>query len=648
MFRSIYPLLLRSILLAMLVFLLFSFFTRIAMLCQSAHTVNWDASLLGSFLVGMLSDLITSLFASLPWLLLILLTPARLWRGKSGPMIYSACLLLFTSILIFISTSEWFFWNEFGVRFNFIAVDYLVFTTEVVENIMQSYPMGLIFTGIALLSLGFVVLLHRFGIIRWVLQSDNRMLPKIATASIALVLMVLVSLGFSQSLLPNFANVYNGELAKNGCWAFFAAYQKMELDYDQWYLTLPLEEAKARVSQQVGTSNAAFTGKDASSLERSIVGNQPEHQWNVIVVCMESMSAEYMSYAGSSKQLTPRLDQLANDSLFFSNLRATGTRTVRGMEALTLSLPPTPGQAIFYRPDGINLKTSFVPFLDRGYDCAFLYGGHGQFDYMNRFFSTSGCRIVDLSEWEKSDVTMKTAWGACDEDLFHKAISEADQAFAAGKPFHYFCMTTSNHRPYDFPAGRIQKKSKSGRESAVQYADWAIGDLIDRSSSKPWFKDTLFVICADHCASSSGKVELDVTKYHIPAMIYNPQHIPAQNIDRLCSQIDVMPTVFSLLGWKYQTVGFGQNQLDTEVMKQPGRAFISNYQKIALLRENQLAILKPNREHSLYQCDLSKGHLTPMKDSIGDTLIEDTIAYYQTASWLFKNGKLKRDNNSEK
>lgn len=328
--------------------------------------------------------------------------------------------------------------------------------------------------------------------------------------------------------------------------------------------------------------------------------------------------------------------------MFFENLYATGTRTVRGMEALTLGLPPTPGQSIIYRPEGTNLVTSFSPFLDRGYDCAFFYGGDGRFDFMNRYFSTSGCRVMDVNAWEAKDVTFKTAWGACDEDLFRKTIQQADASHAAGKPFHYFCMTTSNHRPYDFPEGRIDMPSHSGRVGAVKYADWAVGNLIAEASRKPWFKDTLFVFSADHCASSAGKTELDVTKYRIPAMIYNPSLVPAKRISALCSQVDVMPSVLGLLNWNYDTLGYGHDLLAPSADALPSRAFVSNYQKIGLLREEGIAILKPNRQFSAYGCDRVTGDYSPLDPAVSDKLVHDATVFYQSASWLFTSGGLKR------
>lgn len=621
----------------------FSFATRLILLIQSHKVVNWDVSLLGSFCCGALFDIVTSMFAGALWLLLGILLPKKITASRPGRIFYQGMLFLYTMALLWIATSEHFFWEEFGVRFNFIAVDYLIFTQEVFDNIFESYPMGLIISLMMATSFALVWLLTRKRVVAWVLAGGNRGLFTTVTTAITACVIAITVLFVKQSSLPNFANQYHAELAKNGCWSFFAAYQKMELDYEKWYLALPGDEAQQHLKSQFATSARTGTFSGVSNdLNRHILGTTPEKQWNVITICMESMSASFMGSREKGKNLTPCLDQLASESLYFSNLYATGTRTVRGMEALTLSLPPTPGQSILYRPEGINLQTSFSPFLDRNYDCAFIYGGHGQFDYMNRYFSTSGCRILDIAAWKKEDTTFSTAWGSCDGDLFRKAISEADADHAAGKPFHFFCMTTSNHRPYDFPDGCIEKKSHSGRNAAVQYSDWAVGQLIKEAKTKPWFQNTIFVFCSDHCASSAGKSDIEIKKYEIPAMIYNPGLVPAQDCKRLCSQIDVMPTVFGLMGWNYDTKALGTDQLDPALEGKAGRAFVSNYQKIAMLKEGQVAVLKPNRITSCYNYAAKTGELTPLADRECQSLIKDTVSYYQSASWLFQSGSLKR------
>jgi phosphoglycerol transferase MdoB-like AlkP superfamily enzyme len=634
-------------------FLAFSILSRFALLITAWGELSLNPALLGAVGIGILFDFSAAVFAASPWLLLGIIIPEKVIRKRWALSILSALAVIYSAILIFITTAEWFFWDEFGARFNFIAVDYLIWTQEVWGNISESYPMAIIIPAIAILACLVVWGMKRAGFFAFTRKAPTSIRHRVIALAILLIVPFLTNRLVSQSLIPAFTNQYDTEIAKNGCWSFFAAFKQMELDYTRWYLKLPEKKALAAAKKLLVTENEPAASADPEDLARTISKTGEEKDWNVILVCMESLSGEYMAYVGGYAKesvpepyriLTPNLDRLAENSVFFENLYATGTRTVRGMEALTLNLPPTPGQAIIYRPEGTNLKTTFTPFLDRGYDCGFFYGGDGRFDFMNRYFSTAGCRIVDANAWEKEDTTFETAWGACDEDLFNKTISEADKDFSKGKPFHFFCMTTSNHRPYDFPAGRIDLTPKDRRAGALKYADWAIGDFIEKASKKPWFSKTLFVIVSDHCASSAGKQDIDVTKYRIPGMIYNPALVGTDKITKLASQIDVMPTVFGMLNWNYTTLSFGHDYLSPSADSLPARSFVSNYQKIAMITPNSMTILKPNRKHSSYNCYLPTGELTPMAWAKVDNtpLLHDTTAYYQSAAWLFGSGKMKR------
>ncbi len=626
-------------------FFAFSLIARIAIIITAHGELSFGPSFFGAFLIGVLFDLAAGIFAAAPWLLLGIIFPEKLLTKPLIQKLLVTLSVIYTGILVFITTAEWFFWDEFSARFNFIAVDYLIWTQEVWGNISESYPMGVIIPAIILVAVLVVWAMKRAGLFTFVKNGAPTTLShRLIGLAILLIIPFLTNRLVSQSQIPAFTNQYNTEVAKNGCWAFFAAFKQMELDYKRWYLELPEEQALAGARKLLSSENEKPASSAADDLARTITKTGEEKQWNVILVCMESMSADFMTYAGNKESLTPNLDRLRENSVFFENLYATGTRTVRGMEALTLNLPPTPGQAIIYRPEGTNLKTTFTPFLDRGYDCGFFYGGDGSFDYMNRYFSTAGCRIVDVKAWEKKDTTFKTSWGACDEDLFSKTISEADKDHAKGKPFHFFCMTTSNHRPYDFPAGRIDLTPADRRSGAVKYADWALGDFIEKVSKKPWFEKTLFVIVSDHCASSAGKEDINVTKYRIPGMIYNPGLVGTKMVTALSSQIDVMPTVFGMLNWNYTTLSFGHDYLSPSAASLPQRSFVSNYQKIAMITPDSMTILKPNKKHSSYHCDLATGALTPIDNNEkAASLLHDTTLYYQSASWLFGSGKMKRD-----
>jgi phosphoglycerol transferase MdoB-like AlkP superfamily enzyme len=195
---------------------------------------------------------------------------------------------------------------------------------------------------------------------------------------------------------------------------------------------------------------------------------------------MESMGAKFLEQNEIMGQsLTPNLDKLAKESLYFSNTYATGTRTVRGIEALNLSIPPLPGMSIVRRDDNEQLHSLGNIFKEKGYDNKWIYGGYGYFDNMNHFFKHNGFKVLDRTTWNKDELTFTNAWGACDEDLFNKILKEADKSYAEDKAFLTFALTISNHRPYTYPANKIELESgMHGRSGGVKYADYSIGKFL--------------------------------------------------------------------------------------------------------------------------------------------------------------------------
>jgi phosphoglycerol transferase MdoB-like AlkP superfamily enzyme len=310
---------------------------------------------------------------------------------------------------------------------------------------------------------------------------------------------------------------------------------------------------------------------------------------------------------------------------------ATGTRTVRGMEALTLSIPPTPGRSIVKRPDNANLFTIGTVFRDRGYKTSFIYGGRGYFDNMNAFFGGNGFEIHDQSSEPAEGVEFTNAWGVSDEDLYGWVIELADKSAVAGEPFYHFVMTTSNHRPYTFPEGRIDLPSHSGRAAAVKYTDYAIGKFLDEARSKPWFANTIFVIVGDHCASSAGKTDVPVNNYHVPLLVYAPSIVEAREVDTLSSQIDYAPTLFELMGWSYVSEFYGKDIL--AMAPGEGRALLGTYQSLGLYRNNKLTLLKPRNVVETY--DYDPASKTQSRGTVDADEYLDAIAFYQSAADSF-------------
>ena len=562
-----------------------------------------------------------------PLVLFLLLLPASRHLGRLDRAVTEISYFCLVYILIFDAAAEWVFWDEFDVRFNFIAVDYLVYTQEVLANIWQSYPIVWILGGIA----GVVLIVHKLA--------SKKFLPAKKPVSLVFRERALFGLGYLVVPLALFfavspkyaeisANSYTNEIARNGIYSLFSAFRHNELDYARFYLTGYKNEElpPIRTLLDEGEMGHRFVTANSDDITRFVPGKGAEKRKNVIIVVMESMGANFMARYGGRGNVTPVLDALTRNSLYFDDTYATGTRTVRGLEAISLSIPPTPGQSILRRPGNENLASLGFVFKDRGYDTKFIYGGYGYFDNMNYFFENNGFEIVDRAVFADHEKTFVNAWGLCDEDIFNKVLSEADESHKAGKPFMDVVMTISNHRPYTFPTGRIDLPSEGGgRMAGVKYADYAIGKLLDDASRKPWFKDTVFVIVADHTAGSAGKVELTQEKYHIPLYFYAPGFIEPRIIGKMTSQIDIAPTLLGLLDFSYYSRFYGEDIINDT--NETPHAFISNYEHMGFINGDDLVVLRPGKEFARYR----DGVLVESAAD-HDQLLLEAIAYYKHAS----------------
>jgi phosphoglycerol transferase MdoB-like AlkP superfamily enzyme len=312
---------------------------------------------------------------------------------------------------------------------------------------------------------------------------------------------------------------------------------------------------------------------------------------------------------------------------------------VRGLEALSLSIPPAPGDSLIKAHNNENLFTLADIFNDRGYQSDFVYGGYGYFDNMNYYFSHNGYHTVDRGDITKDQtIHHENVWGVADEDLYTLALKQMDQAQAAGKPFFLHIMTTTNHRPFTFPAGRVKERNGT-REGAVAYTDWSIADFINRARSKPYFDDTVFVITADHCASSAGRSSVPINRYHIPLWIYAPKHIQPQHVKQLTAQIDIAPTVLGLLNFSYRSRFFGADIFQLPAGKE--RAFPATYEKLGYLKGDVLTVLEPQRKLEQVHPNFDTGDATPIQP-IDQKQVDEATAFYQVAAYLFKHGKMVR------
>ena len=559
------------------------------------------------------------------------------WRASGWHhMLRMAWLWGVIALLLFGVVAEATFWIEFSTRFNFIAVDYLLYTHEVITNIRESYPVSGILVTIGVTA----------AVTTWLLRAQVRTIdaiPVTQSGRIALfaATLLLPTLSISVSnvdQMDGLENAYADELSGNGLFTLASAMRRNELDYDKFYQTLPQTEADAilkqvhvnRVPQSAGMPQVVVHDKIGHSIPFT---KRPR---NIVLITVESLSASFLGVYGATTGLTPNLDQLTQAGLKFERVFATGTRTVRGLEALSLGTPPVPGQAIVRRPHNEHLSTVGEVLENQGYSTLFFYGGYGYFDNMNAYYSSNDYQVIDRTDFPKESVMFENAWGVADESLFDNTLTVLDGEAQRGKPFFAQIMTTSNHRPYTYPNGRIDIPSPGGRDGGVKYTDYAIGKFIRDAKSKPWFDDTLFVIVADHCAAVAGKSKLPVENYHIPLIFYAPALLKPGTYAPMVSQIDIAPTLIDILGKDGEELFFGRSVF--EPGNNPERVFISNYQELGYLRHGILTVLSPRRGAASFSVDPDTYAASPV--SLDTQGLNEAIAYYQTASRAFKTGAL--------
>lgn len=585
--------------------------------------------------VGALNDALQLPYWLFPVGLGLAVLPRRL---DQAPVKLVLLMLLFAAAFgaLFVAVLEYFFFDEFSARFNLVAVDYLIYPHEVLGNIYASYPVVGLTAACACLALLIAAVLWTAVGPRESEKTTfrSRWLTVLASAMTVLAVAVFAR---ADSLVGS-GNRVADQLAANGITSFFAAFHTNQLAYPDYYRTGEPATLRRRLRDDLGRGEGAFSAGAEGFARRHTAHAERLGPLNVAVLTEESFGAEFVGAYGDVRGLTPEFDRLAKQGLLFTRAYATGTRTVRGLEAITASFPPIPSESIVKRPGSERIATWGSVLRAQGYHTSFLYGGYGVFDHMNAFYSGNGFAVSDRTDIP--DPAFANIWGVSDGDLFDHAIRYFDRRDATGQPFFSIVMSTSNHRPYTFPPGIPGvKPAGGGREDGIRYADYALGRFFRKARAQPWFDRTLFIVVADHGARVYGAAEIPLYSYEIPLLFLAPKHLPAGRTDTLTSQIDIAPTALGLLGLAYEAPFFGQ-----DVLRWRGgpRVLLFNHNHtVAAMRAGDLTLLDLHREVSCERYRRIDNHSSVVGDKFtridcDPELVDLTTAYYQVAYELFE------------
>ncbi|MBE3654503.1 LTA synthase family protein [Vibrio navarrensis] len=579
--------------------------------------------------------------ATLSWLfilpaLLAALFPVQGIFGKIWRTLLRLWLVAGLWILVYMELATPPFIMEYDLRPNRLFVEYLIYPKEVFSMLWSGYKLEL-FIGL----IGSVATLW-FGwkwsekVTAQTQQVKWRWRPVLAVAVVILgVLGARSSLGhrpLNPAMVAFSSDPLVNDLVLNSAYSVFFALNNMKS-----------ERSAVQFYGKMDTNRVIELVKQSSAKEQYLPGSLPTlnfnpatHQGtkkNLVILLQESLGSRFVGGLGGLP-LTPNLDQLLKEGWSFTQMYATGTRSVRGIEAVTTGFPPTPSRAVVKLSKS---QTGFFTIADllqkQGYHTQFIYGGEAHFDNMKSFFLGNGFeQIVDEPQYDNPG--FKGSWGVSDEDLYTKADQEFTRLNQQGKPFFSLVFTSSNHSPFEYPAGKIEPYDAqfNTRNNAVKYSDYALGTFFDKAKKSDYWDNTVFIIIADHDARVYGSQLVPVEHFHIPALILGKDIAPRED-DRLANNLDMPPTLLSLIGVDATTPMIGRD-LTKPLAREDERAMMQFDKNFGYLTRDSLVVFSPGEKVSTYQYNFADKTLTP-KDATPED-IERAKAHALLGSMAYK------------
>lgn len=489
---------------------------------------------------------------------------------------------------------------EYDTRPNQLYVIYLKYPREVFSMLFKEYRLAL-FLGVALLAalagLGWRLFsqpwLFTDPVLAWWLR------PLLTLAGIALCVLAIRGTLKHRPINPSTV-AFCGDglvnaLALNSLYnVMFSVYSlKNEASASRAYGDMDDADIQAIV-RAASRIEGAPSDPAIPTLHRQVPAQRPGRKRHLVLIVEEGLGALFVGHLGGSG-CTPELDRLAPLAWMFKHAYATGTRSVRGLEALSAGFPPSLSQAALRLPGAQSRFFTLAQLLgQQGYRNCFVYGGEAHFDNMKAFFLGNGfTELYDLKTF--NNPAFVGTWGASDEDMFNRVHDVLEQA--GDEPCFILAFSVSNHSPWEYPAGRITPVGEPATVgNTVRYADWAIGQFFDRARQSAYWDDTVFLVTADHDVRVGGKQRIPLRHFHTPALILGGPVHPRID-ERVVSQIDFPVTLLSLLGIEGEHPMIGADLTDPAA---GGRAVMQYGDVYGLLQEQTLTILEPGKPGSQY------------------------------------------------
>ncbi len=518
-------------------------------------------------LAGLGSDL-QALFLVFGWLGVGFLVGARFARWWLG---------ITLAVITIVFIADCIYWLEFQSRFDPFVLHYVGYPREVLVFLEEQFSLGWFVLPFA----GLIWLVARW-IGRWL---PERIMGADRAVCALWILLAAAVVAFGS---PGVAG-HSRHLHHLGSNAYLSALVAGRMDPGVWrgsYWRPDGEGAVAGRATGVDGSPGdplAVPGDASGIRSRFAPGTQFRH---LVLIIEESFGGEFWWVPEQRALYMPELQAIAERGLSFESVYATGGFTIRGLEAILNGYPPLPGVAITTHP-GLEKIPSLPRELGRaGFRTSFVYGGWPGFTSFHDYWRRIGFDEM-LSRFDFEDRWFETSWGVADEILFEKILEEMDRLTGTFERVMLSTLTVSNHRPFDFPDGRIDYPSdQRRREYVIAYADWALGEFLRKAERHPWFDDTLFVVAADHGPMHKGAALVPVGAFRVPLVFYSPGKLPGAVIGHQGSIMSLPATLFDLLDITPAEPFYGRSLLGGD-----GPVPVGMHHEVGLLGRDRLTVL---------------------------------------------------------
>jgi len=582
-----------------------------------------------------------AMFIGIPAVISLLISGIP-YLNKVWDVVCKFWLMAVLSFFIFMEASTPAFIMEYSLRPNRLFVEYLIYPKEVFSMLWTGHKLTLFLS--SFISAVSVFICFKLFINRSIISKTN---PKWFERPFLAAFVLLLAVAVARSSLqhrpinPSFTAFTNDPLVNsltlNSAYSVLYAVKGMKNEISSFdlYPKMPKDEIVSNIRKSMGIDKQDFVSDEYPTLHKQTATNQYSKPKNLVIILEESLGAQFVKSLGGL-DLTPYYDELAQEAWSFERLYATGTRSVRGIEAVVTGFVPTPARSVVKLPKSQSQFFTLAKLLkNKNFDTSFIYGGGAHFDNMSSFFIGNGFNQI-IEEKHYKNPVFKGSWGVSDEDLFDMANQTFIEKSKQDKPFFSVVFSSSNHDPYEFPDNRIElnEEPKNTRNNAVKYADYALGKFFEKAKNTDYWDDTVFLVVADHDARLYKANLVPISNFHIPGLIIGKDIKPLKD-KRIASHIDLAPTLLSLIGLDsiHPMIGRDFTRLDKDYT---GRAMMQFAQNQAYMQGNDVVILQPEKAPKSFK--YIGGELVESAPH-DKSLINEAIAHPLMGSWFYNDVK---------